>query len=122
MTMSTDIQRCSPARAARITEMVGCDLCTLSVVKGDDFWQLLNYRVPHIWSICQKIHASAEEKLLIKLQFHYVTFTSDLWTSQDIQAYLTVMAHFISEQWVLESYVLETGEMPEHHTSRIIGK
>jgi len=32
-----------------------------------------------------------------------------------------VTAHFITEQWVLESYVLETREMPERHTGRIIG-
>ena len=133
MSMFTDARRCSPARATRITEliaeMVARDLRPLSVVEGDGFRQLVNYiepnyRVPsrpHIRSVCQKLYASTKENLLVTLQSHYVAFTSDLWTSQAVQAYLTVTAHFITEQWVLESYVLETKEMPEHHTGRIIG-
>ena len=109
--------------------MVARDLRPLSVVEGDGFHQLVNYiepnyRVPlrpHVRSICQKLYASVKEKLLVTLQSHYVAFTSNLWTSQTVQAYLTVTAHFITEQWVLESYVLETKEMPECHTGRIIG-
>ena len=131
MSTFTDTRRCSPARATRITEliaeMVARDLRPLSVVEADGFRQLLNYiepnyRVPsrpHVRSICQKLYASVKEKLLVALQSRYVAFTSDLWTSQAVQAYLTVTAHFITEQWVLESYVLETREMPEHHTGRI---
>ena len=41
VTMFCDTRRCSLACAARITELiaeiVGCDLCPLSVDKGDDF-------------------------------------------------------------------------------------
>ena len=132
MSTFTDAQRCSPARATQITELiaelVARDLRPLSVVEGEGFRQLLNYiepnyRVPsrpHVRTVCQKLYASVKEKLHIALQSRYVAFTSDLWTSQAVQAYLTVTAHFITEQWVLESYVLETREMPERHTGRII--
>lgn len=96
----------------------------------DGFCQLVNYIEPnylvhlrpHIQSICQKLYASMKEKLLFTLQSHYVALTSDLWTFQAVQAYLTVTAHFITEQWALESSVPEAKEIPEHHTGRIIGK
>ena len=86
--------------------MVARDLRPVSVVKGDSFRQLINYiepnyRVPsrpHIRSVCQKLYTSAKEKLLVTLQSHYIAFTSDLWSSQVVQAYLTVTAHFITEQ------------------------
>ena len=134
MSVFTDARRCPPARATRITEliaeMVARDLHPLSVVEGGGFRQLVNliepnYQVPsrpHIRSVCQKLYASMKEKLLVTLQSHYVAFTSNLWTSQAVQAYLTVTAHFIIEQWVLERCFLETKEMPERHTGRIIGK
>ena len=96
----------------------------------DGFCQLVNYIEPnylvhlrpHIQSICQKLYASMKEKLLFTLQSHYVALTSDLWTFQAVQAYLTVPAHFITEEWALESSVPEAKEIPEHHTGRIIGK
>lgn len=47
MSLFTDAQRCSPARATQITElmaeMVAHDLRPLSVVEGDSSCQLLNY-------------------------------------------------------------------------------
>ena len=89
-----------------IAELVARDLRPLSVVEGEGFRQLLkyiepNYQVPsrpHVPTVCQKLYASVKEKLHIALQSCYVAFTSDLWTSQAVQAYLTVTAHFITEQ------------------------
>ena len=78
-----------------------------------------NYRVPsrpHIKSICQKLYTEEKEKLMGKLDSRHVALTSDLWTSQAVQAYLTVTVHFINDEWALESYVLTTTEIPERHT------
>lgn len=38
----------------------------------------------------------------------YVALTTDLWTSCQTQSYITITAHYISEQWSLESLVLQT--------------
>ena len=92
--------------------MVARALRPLSVVEGDGFRQLFkyiepNYRVPsrpHVQSVCHKLYTSVKEKLFVTLQSCHVAFTSDLWTSQAVQAYLTVTAHFISEEWVLETH------------------
>ena len=45
-----------------------------------------------------------------------LALTSDIWTSRATQAYVTVTAHYISEDWKIQSYVLCTCEKPEMHT------
>ena len=42
--------------------------------------------------------------------------TTDTWTSNVNDSYLTVTAHFINKSWELCTRVLFTSEMPEHHT------
>ena len=89
MSTFTDAQKCPPACATRITKliagMVARDLRPLSVVEGDGFCRLLNYfdwitgyLQDHIRSVCQKLYASAKEKLLVTLQSHYLAFTGHL--------------------------------------------
>ena len=43
-----------------------------------------------------------------KLICDTVSFTTDIWTLLQMEAYLTVTAHFITEDWRLETFVLET--------------
>ena len=59
---------------------------------------------------------SLKEELLAKLDSPYVSLTTDIWTSQTQQAYLTVTAHFITEKWKMESKVFQTRGMPERQT------
>ena len=97
------------------------DLRPISVVDGQGFTRLLNYLEsgykvpsrPHVTSICHKMFDSLKEELLAKLDSPYVSLTTDIWTSQTRQAYLTVTAHFITEKWKMESKVFQTREMPE---------
>lgn len=51
-----------------------------------------------------------------------VSFTTDIWTSQQMEAYMTVTAHFVKDDfitgdWRLQSFVLETKEMGESRTA-----
>ena len=45
-----------------------------------------------------------------------VAITSNIWTSNQMEAYISVTAHFISPQWQMESYILQTKHFPERHT------
>ena len=107
-----------------IAELVARDLRPLSIVEDDGFQLHLryvepNYQVPsrpHVKSVCQKLYHSERECLITKLQAKHVALTNNLWTSLAVQAYLTVTVHFINEDWMIESYVLTTKEMPERHT------
>ena len=71
---------------------------------------------PHVTKICRQIFNSHKKELIAKLDSPSVSLTTDIWTSRVQQAYLTVTVHFITEQWVMESKVLLTREMPERHT------
>ena len=55
------------------------------------------------------------EKLEVELVDRHAGLTSDIWTSAATQGYITVAAHFISDDWELCSQML-TREMRECHT------
>lgn len=46
----------------------------------------------------------------------YIALTTDLWTSMANDAYLTIIAHCIDEEWRPQIYTLDTMVMPEKHT------
>lgn len=46
-----------------------------------------------------------------------VALTTDLWTSPNMEPYITVTAHYIIATWELKSKVLCTTLMPERHTA-----
>ena len=62
-----------------------------------------------------------KEQLLATLQaIPYVAVTSDIWTSRVTQAYITLTVHFITDDWKMESKVIQTEEIPERHTGENI--
>ena len=51
----------------------------------------------------------------------HIALTTDIWTSVATQVYITVTAHFVSSNWKLRTYLLQTITSPESHTSENIG-
>ena len=51
-----------------------------------------------------------------------VALKTDNWTSCTAQAYITVTAHFLTENWKPVTKVLSTAEMPERHTGVYIAQ
>ena len=47
----------------------------------------------------------------------YIGLTTDAWTSIVQQSYITVTAHMLTDEFELQSYVLDTSEIKERHTS-----
>ena len=47
----------------------------------------------------------------------YFSITTDMWSSNTMQPYLGVTAHFIDKNWQLQSYCLQTTFVPENHTA-----
>ncbi|KAJ4934524.1 hypothetical protein JOQ06_007317 [Pogonophryne albipinna] len=45
-----------------------------------------------------------------------VSFTTDIWTSVRMEAYMAVTCHFITREWKLRNFVLETKVMEVNHT------
>lgn len=51
-----------------------------------------------------------------------VALTTDIWSSSATEAYITVTLHYLNENWKLCSYVLETSEFSDRHTSANIAE
>ena len=56
-----------------------------------------------------------KQKLQESLCVRNLAFTTHIWTSRTTEAYMTITAHYISDEWKLESNVLCTSEVAERH-------
>jgi hypothetical protein len=45
-----------------------------------------------------------------------IAVTSDIWTSNAMESYLSITVHYISSKWEMESNILKTQHFPERHT------
>ena len=110
--------------------MIAIDLKPIRMVKGEGFLKLMNYLEPDykvpsrmfITGVIRKKHKTAKEKLQDKLETeaNSIALTTDIWTSSATEAYIIVLAHYISTEWEMTSCVLETPDMPERHTGQNI--
>ena len=57
-----------------------------------------------------------KQKLQKSLSVRNLAITTDIWTSRVTEAYITITAHYISDEWEIESNLLCTCEMVETHT------
>jgi hypothetical protein len=125
--------RCSKERASEITKriarMVALDLRPISIVEGRGFGELLEYIEPgysvpshtHISTTCRHMYRSLMEKVKEEISIcESVALTTDTWTSNVTDSYITVTAHFINKSWELCTRVLCPSEMPERHTGENI--
>ncbi|XP_057976643.1 zinc finger BED domain-containing protein DAYSLEEPER-like [Malania oleifera] len=65
-----------------------------------------------------KIHKRGKEKLKLTLQsaFGKVCLTSDCWSSPMTEGYLCITAHFVDENWVLHSKIINFSYIPPPHS------
>lgn len=126
---------CSESRAKEITDriatMVALDLRPMYMVKCEGFRNLLGYLEPaykvpsrqHITSLIHRKHDAAKKLLCTTLkEASSVALSTDIWTSMATEAYITVTAHYISTNWELFSFVLETKSFPERHSGKAISE
>ncbi|XP_056136452.1 E3 SUMO-protein ligase ZBED1-like [Lampris incognitus] len=71
--------------------------------------------LPHLYNCTQ-------EKIARELQeVSFYSTTTDLWSSQTMQPYMSLTVHFINN-WTLRSVCLQTAYFPEDHKSEIIAQ
>ena len=133
-TLETVTRKCSESRSKIISELlvdvVTMDLRPIAIVEGEGMRRLLlylepGYRIPsrkHIGKLLLKKYENAVAVLKNKLAQDVVamSLTSDIWTSNAMEAYMSVTAHFITPGWEIQSCVLATKPFPERHTGRNI--
>ena len=108
-----------------IADMIVTDYMPLSVVEGDGFLKLLNIVAPNYKVPCRNtlrarvIKRYDDEKECLIQQISNVSsasITTDTWTSNTTDSYITVTEHHITDDWEMKSNVLMTRAMPERHT------
>ncbi|XP_067875292.1 E3 SUMO-protein ligase ZBED1-like [Heterodontus francisci] len=116
-----DAKPCSEKREEVIGDlilgMVFRDLQPISVINNEGFKRLLGFLEPS-YKIPSNAHLATNLRhkyTLAKLQLeHYLhsvpslTLSTDTWTSQGKQTYLTIVGHFIDCRWRLARCVLKT--------------
>lgn len=74
-------------------------------------------------SIIFRNHGLGKAKLTdILSSVSSVSLTTDIWTSDANDAYITITAHFLSASWEMKSFVLGTREFPGSHTGAAISE
>ncbi len=69
------------------------------------------------------LYCEAKAKVLDGLKkAENVAITTDGWTSRACQSYITVMAHVITTEWEIKSFVLQTRQHFESHTGTNIAE
>ena len=117
-------------RAKRITLSVACfiakDLRPYSVVENAGFRHLLKtieprYKLPtratFTDSALPALYKETKEKVMGSMRkASRVAVATDAWTSVATESYVTITAHYISENWQIVSNVLQTRAVYESHT------
>ncbi|KAJ8349324.1 hypothetical protein SKAU_G00244540 [Synaphobranchus kaupii] len=119
-------------RALTITEtlvyFICQDLRPYSVVENAGFKRMAiamepRYVIPtraHMTDIAvPKMYKEVKQNVKTSLSSaERVALTCDGWTSRATESYVTITAHYVSDEWQLVSHVLQTREMHESHTGR----
>lgn len=53
---------------------------------------------------------------------HFIALTTDMCSSINIFAYMSITAHYVSEDWTFKSKCLETTFVPESHTAEVLAE
>ncbi|KAK1898959.1 Zinc finger BED domain containing protein 1 [Dissostichus eleginoides] len=117
-------------KAKKITQSVAAfiakDLRPYSVVENAGFRHLLKtleprYKLPSRSHFTENVipalyNGTKAQVMASMIQAKRVAITCDAWTSVATESYLTVTAHYISEDWQFLSHVLQTRAVYESHT------
>ncbi len=122
--------KCSTGRAKEITshivDFIARDLRPMATVEGKGFLNLMKcvepgYKVPSVTRISElvkKKYVAAKNRLKDVLKnVSSLAITTDIWTSCANEAYISVVGHFIDDNWLMVSCVLGTCPFPGNHTA-----
>ena len=115
----------------KIAEFVALDMRPVCIVEVEGFKEILSTlepdnTVPTRATVMDVVHtkylSTGSETYKAIQDCEAVSFTTDIWTSHQMEAYLTVTSHFITRDWRLKSFVLETKKMEDSHTADHIAR
>lgn len=120
---------CSNSRSIAITELIAYviikDLRPVNLVNGQGFQKLIAYLEPgyklpsatHFTKVIEHKYEEIKQKLKNTMQeVEGLSVTADLWCSMANDAYLSLTAHFITDEWAMQSVCLGTMPVSDRHT------
>ena len=103
------------------------EMMPFSMVEHSGFQNLVNklddrYEIPSRKYFAKvaipALYASTRERIAESLKSaEYYSITTDMWSSGKMEPYLAMTVHFVDNEWVLQSYCLQTLFVPENHTA-----
>lgn len=109
-----------------VTECIAKDMLPPSTVEKEGFRSLVHaldsqYQLPSRKYLSKKaipgLYSTRREKAQAKLRkADFFAATTDLWSSTTMEPYLSYTVHFITEDWEISSYCMETLFLPQEHT------
>lgn len=110
----------------KLSVMVAKLMLPFSIVDGPEFVEFVKslnarYKVPSRKYISDtaipKKYNEMKAKVISDLKTSdSISLTTDAWSSNTMDSYLSLTAHFITPSWKLQTYCLRTIYMPESHT------
>ncbi|XP_021345367.1 zinc finger BED domain-containing protein 1-like [Mizuhopecten yessoensis] len=111
---------------AAIGKFIVKDLRPFSIVSNEGFLELMKVLDPR-YDVPSRIHFSTviipdfyeevrSNVLKSMSKSETVALTTDGWTSRATESYVTVTSSFITKDWKLQNFVLQTRALPESHT------
>ena len=121
---------CSSVRASQIRGLIAgwvtSDMRPLGISNDPGFRQLMSFIEPSftvpsrttVASMVRRRHECAKKELAAKLaDVTSIAITTDAWTSKAVVSFVTYTGHFVTDDWSLVSYVLETKRFSGSHTA-----
>lgn len=84
-----------------------------------------HFKIPSRNNLKKKIEARYDEekeklKNVLSLTPYSINLTSDIWTSNANESYLSLTAHYLDSDWALKNSVLDIDKLPRPHTAKNI--
>ncbi|XP_076581873.1 E3 SUMO-protein ligase ZBED1-like [Chaetodon auriga] len=114
----------------KLTRFICKDMRPINISQGSgfkDFVQELEprYAVPSRATISDrvvKLYDATKDNIKKMLSGENISLTTDGWTSIATEAYVTVTAHFINDDWEMKDIILKTAEVQETHTAEHVAE
>ncbi|XP_041374446.1 zinc finger BED domain-containing protein 4-like [Gigantopelta aegis] len=116
----------------KLTEMICLDMQPMSMVEDTGFKTFVDtlqpsYSLPtrkHLrWNLIPKLYNEIKANIKQQLEMvEIVSITTDHWTSRANDAYMSVTAHILTEDFELKDFCLDVAYMPQSHNAENISR
>lgn len=112
--------------------MIAVDLQPISFIENEGFRNMVRFLdsrylelIPSRRMLTSKmlpdLYMSTKQKIQqIINDTNHISITSDIWTSMNVDSYLTVTAHMYDNDFKLKTFVLTTEKLDKNHTAQYI--